>query len=93
MNMERDILSSVQVVLLTGASSGIGRAAAKYFYLSGCKVILASRKVDELEKVKSELLELKVKAILSSFIFDIRVVIILSGTFSPHTCCPEIGPQ
>jgi len=48
-----------KVVLLTGASSGIGESLARLLYTSGCRIILASRRVNELERVKSELLRLK----------------------------------
>ncbi|XP_075148782.1 dehydrogenase/reductase SDR family protein 7-like [Haematobia irritans] len=49
-----------QVVLITGASSGLGEALAHVFYKAGCKVILAARRVDELERVKKDLLALEV---------------------------------
>lgn len=49
-----------KVVLITGASSGLGEALANAFYKAGCKVILAARRVEELERVKKELLSLEV---------------------------------
>lgn len=49
-----------KVVLITGASSGLGEALAHTFYKAGCKVILAARRVDELERVKKDLLSLEV---------------------------------
>ncbi|KAM7364337.1 dehydrogenase/reductase SDR family protein 7-like [Cochliomyia hominivorax] len=49
-----------KVVLITGASSGLGEALAHAFYKAGCKVILAARRVEELERVKKELLSLEV---------------------------------
>ncbi|XP_071450863.1 dehydrogenase/reductase SDR family protein 7-like [Hetaerina americana] len=48
-----------KVVLITGASSGLGEALAHSFYLRGCKLILAARRKDELERVKQDLLRLK----------------------------------
>jgi hypothetical protein len=45
-----------KVVLITGASSGLGEALSHVFYRSGCRVILASRNVEMLERVKSDLL-------------------------------------
>lgn len=45
-----------KVVLITGASSGLGEALAHKFYAAGCKVILASRRLGELERVRQELL-------------------------------------
>lgn len=48
-----------QVVLITGASSGIGEALAHEFYVAGCKVILASRRQAELERVRNNLINLR----------------------------------
>jgi len=48
-----------QVVLITGASSGLGEALAHVFYHAGCKVILASRRLEELERVRDSLLTSK----------------------------------
>ena len=44
-----------KVVIITGASSGIGKALAKEFYLRGAKLSLAARRIDQLETLKSEL--------------------------------------
>jgi short-subunit dehydrogenase len=41
-----------QVVWITGASSGIGEALAYAFSASGARVILSSRRADELERVR-----------------------------------------
>lgn len=49
-----------KVVLITGASSGLGEALAHAFYKAGCKVILAARRIDELERVRKDLLSLEV---------------------------------
>lgn len=49
-----------KVVLITGASSGLGEAMAHAFYKSGCKVILAARRMDEMRRVKNDLLSLEV---------------------------------
>eukprot|EP00094_Tigriopus_californicus_P004296 TCALIF_04142-PA protein Name:"Similar to CG7601 Dehydrogenase/reductase SDR family protein 7-like (Drosophila melanogaster)" AED:0.17 eAED:0.17 QI:73/0/0/0.8/0.75/0.4/5/0/373 len=47
----------LQVVLITGASQGIGRALAHELYGAGCRLILASRNVEALEELKQELLQ------------------------------------
>ncbi|XKL65725.1 hypothetical protein PGB90_009145 [Kerria lacca] len=44
-----------KVVLITGASSGLGEALAHAFHAAGCKIILASRNKVSLERVKNEL--------------------------------------
>lgn len=49
---------TLQVVLITGASSGLGEALAHTFFLAGCKVVLAARRKDELERVRKDLLAL-----------------------------------
>jgi len=54
-------------VLITGASSGIGEALAHHLYSAGCKLILTSRRVKELERVKAELVMTET---VSFFIFS-----------------------
>lgn len=44
-----------QVVIVTGASSGIGEAAARKFAERGARVVLAARRVEPLEKLAKEL--------------------------------------
>jgi len=44
-----------QVALVTGASRGIGRAIAAAFAAAGAKVMLSSRKHDDLEKAAAEM--------------------------------------
>lgn len=44
-----------RVVLITGASSGIGRAAARAFSSQGATVVLAARRADRLEALAAEL--------------------------------------
>ncbi|XP_033100700.1 dehydrogenase/reductase SDR family protein 7-like [Anneissia japonica] len=50
-----------KVVVITGASSGVGEACAHAFYRCGCKVILCSRRKQELERVKEQLMCLQLK--------------------------------
>jgi NADP-dependent 3-hydroxy acid dehydrogenase YdfG len=40
-----------KVVIITGASSGFGAAAAKQFSEEGCKVVLAARRIERLEEI------------------------------------------
>jgi short-subunit dehydrogenase len=44
-----------KVVIITGASSGIGRALAKEFHSRSAKLSLGARRIDELERLKAEL--------------------------------------
>ena len=46
-----------RVVIITGASSGIGKACALEFSKQGAKVVLAARRGEELKKVESEIKE------------------------------------
>ncbi|KAF2070434.1 hypothetical protein CYY_008245 [Polysphondylium violaceum] len=46
---------SNKIVLITGASAGIGEACAKIFYQNGNHVILCGRRLDRLNKVKEDL--------------------------------------
>ena len=44
-----------KVVVLTGASQGIGKAAAREFVEAGCKVVLVARSEDLLQEVSTDL--------------------------------------
>lgn len=43
-----------RVVVITGASSGVGRACAQAFAVRGCSLVLAARRADVLEEVADE---------------------------------------
>jgi NADP-dependent 3-hydroxy acid dehydrogenase YdfG len=44
-----------KVVVVTGASSGIGEATARAFGAAGCKVVLAARRLDRLQTLAEEI--------------------------------------
>lgn len=43
-----------KVILITGATSGVGKASAELFYMAGCRVILAARNLEHLKKIQQE---------------------------------------
>ncbi len=44
-----------KIVIVTGASSGIGLACAKAFAAKGCKMVLAARSINKLKETEAEL--------------------------------------
>lgn len=47
-----------QVVVITGASSGLGESLAHQFYEAGCLVVLCARRRQELDRVRNDLVNL-----------------------------------
>jgi 3-hydroxy acid dehydrogenase/malonic semialdehyde reductase len=44
-----------QVIFITGATSGFGKAAARLLFANGAKLIITGRRLERLEKLKNEL--------------------------------------
>lgn len=59
-----------KIVLITGATSGIGRACAHKFASMGADIILNGRKIELMEDIKNELVALGVDVLLLPF--DVR---------------------
>lgn len=49
------------MVVITGASSVLGEAIVRRFYIAGCKVILVGPNEQELERVRIHLLSIRLK--------------------------------
>jgi short-subunit dehydrogenase len=68
-----------KVILITGASSGIGRAMAFAFGREGAKIVICARKADALEQVSQELREARIDVLALtadvSFEVDVRQLI------------------
>ncbi len=60
-----------QTVLITGASSGIGRASAEAFAAKGARIIICARRAERLGELKAHL-EKEYHASVYSFVLDVR---------------------
>ncbi len=60
-----------KTVLITGASSGIGRACSMAFAAHGAKLIITARRASELDQLKNELVE-KFGVEVFSAVFDVQ---------------------
>jgi len=60
-----------KIVLITGASSGFGKACAEKFAANGYDAIITGRRKDRLEKIKDEL-EKKFPVKILSLVFDVQ---------------------
>lgn len=60
-----------KVVLITGASSGIGKACAFAFAEKGASLVITARRLDRLEKIAEEIIE-KFKVKVTTLQLDVR---------------------
>lgn len=44
-----------KVIAITGASSGIGEAAARYLVTKGAKVVLGARRIEQLKSIAKDI--------------------------------------
>ena len=94
------------VVLITGATAGIGEATAWRFAEAGCKLILTGRRSERLEALKSQLVEAYPAVEVLCLTFDVQDLAKIEGTVpnrcltcgalgfksSPALCCPLVPP-
>jgi len=52
-----------KVIVITGASSGIGKACAEKFGIEGSKIVIAARNMDKLNQAEEELTKFKVEVL------------------------------
>jgi short-subunit dehydrogenase len=79
MNKESSIIG--KTIVITGASSGAGRAAALEFAVQGCALVLAARNEDALNEVAAECRELGAEAlVVPTDVTDPKAMISLANT-------------
>ena len=96
-----------QTVLIVGASSGIGRAAAVLFVREGAKVVAAARREDRLQALKQELAkeqrDITVRVAdaskpedmqhLAQTIGKIDILVFVAGTNTPDRSLERLTPE
>ena len=59
-------------ILITGASSGLGKGMAKEFAKQGCNLALCARRFELLEQLKSELEQINPNITISIKVLDVN---------------------
>ena len=62
--------TAVNLVIITGASKGIGKAIATAFAGEGCTILICSRSAQNLQKAVSDIKSIHSGAIIKSFAAD-----------------------
>ena len=78
-----------KVVIVTGASSGIGRASAKMFAMEGAKVVAAARRMERLEALRDEVAAEGAAGVILPLQTDVRKPEDIDNMFD--VCLKEFG--
>ena len=78
-----------KVIIVTGASSGIGRATAKQFAMEGGKVVAAARRFERLEALRDEVAAAGAPGCILPVKTDVRDPAQIDAMFD--TCLAEFG--
>ncbi len=71
-----------KIVLITGASSGIGRATAKAFAEQGARLLLCARRIERLAELTRELAALEADPDVYSFRLDVQDALAVNETLA-----------
>ena len=78
-----------KVVIVTGASSGIGRSTARLFAMEGAKVVAAARRMKRLEELRDKVAAENAPGVILPVKTDVRDPAQIEAMFD--TCLKEVG--
>ena len=78
-----------KVVIVTGASSGIGRSTARLFAMEGAKVVAAARRMKRLEELRDKVAAENAPGVILPVKTDVRDPAQIEAMFD--TCLKEFG--
>ena len=78
-----------KVVIVTGASSGIGRSTARLFAMEGAKVVAAARRMKRLEDLRDKVAAENAPGVILPVKTDVRDPAQIEAMFD--TCLKEFG--